>query len=242
MKALENRNLAGAPHVLVIDDDDRIRALVTRFLGENGMVACEAADARQAREMLKRLAFDALVVDVMMPGESGLDFTKSIRKAGNDIPVLLLTALGEAEDRVTGLETGADDYLPKPFEPRELVLRIHSIMKRRPPPAAADEDAGPFRIGGWLFDSALNELRGDDGKTLRLTTVEANLLRALGGCSGQIVGREKLAALCGMEDAGARAIDVQVVRLRRKIEDNPREPRWLQTVRGRGYRLVVESV
>ncbi|MBI4030620.1 MAG: response regulator [Proteobacteria bacterium] len=241
MKALENRNLTGAPHILVIDDDDRIRALVTRFLGENGMVACEAADAGNAREIMKRLAFDALVVDIMMPGENGLDFTKSIRKAGNDVPVLLLTALGEAEDRVSGLETGADDYLPKPFEPRELVLRIHSIMKRRPPPVV-EEEMLPFRFGGWLFDPGLNELRDRGGKILRLTTVEANLLRALGSCPGRIVTREKLAVLCGMEDVGARTIDVQVVRLRRKVEDNPREPRWLQTVRGKGYRLVVESV
>jgi two-component system phosphate regulon response regulator OmpR len=170
----------------------------------------------------------------MMPGESGLDFTKSLRQR-SDIPVLLLTALGEAGDRIAGLETGADDYLPKPFEPRELVLRLQAILRRR----AAMMKPSAFRMGAWLYDPGLNEI-SDGDRAVRLTTAEGVLLQALARRSGETVGREELAALCGV-DAGTRTIDVQVTRLRRKLEDDSRTPRFLQTIRGKGYRLVTEA-
>jgi len=223
------------PHVLIVDDDDRIRQLVSRYLRENGFVASTAADAAQAKETLGVLEFDALVVDIMMPGQNGLDFTKELRKK-SDIPVLLLTALGESADRIAGLETGADDYLPKPFEPKELVLRLQSILRRRPRVEATPQ---AFRVGRWYYDPAHKELTAGD-ETVRLTTVEDNLLCALASRSGEVISREELAALCDM-DAGERTIDVQVTRLRRKIEDDPKKPRNLQTVRGKGYLLRVED-
>lgn len=232
-----NKNLAQQPHVLIVDDDDRIRQLVARFLQDSGFVTAAARDAKYAREVMTRFAFDALVVDIMMPGESGLDFTKSLRAAGNNIPVLLLTALGEAEDRISGLETGADDYLPKPFEPRELVLRLNAILRRRP---AKENKTEGFRIGRWAYNPAHRELTGG-GAPLRLTDVEGTLLEALASRDGEPVTREELAALCGMADSGDRTIDVQVTRLRRKIEEDSRQPRYLLTVRGRGYRLLTEE-
>ncbi len=229
-----NENPADLPHVLVVDDDERIRSLVSRFLYENGFLAVTAKDAAEAYAIFEKFEFDALVVDIMMPGENGLEFTKSIR-AGQDVPILLLTALGEGTDRITGLESGADDYLSKPFEPRELVLRLQSLLRRRPKRA---EDVQSFRVGRWRYDPSVNELQ-DAGEAERLTTVEGNLLRALASRAGVIVGREELAHLCGMDAAGERTIDVQVTRLRRKLEDDPKRPRVLQTVRGKGYVLRV---
>jgi two-component system phosphate regulon response regulator OmpR len=231
-----NQNPESLPHVLVVDDDERIRALVSKFLNENGFLAITAASAAEARAILQRFAFDALVVDIMMPGESGLDFTRSLR-AGNDMPVLLLTALGEGPDRIAGLETGADDYLTKPFEPRELVLRLQAILRRRPPKLA---DVAAFVIGRWTYDPQMNVLNAGD-EVQRLTAVEGTLLRALASRAGQIVGREELATLCDMDDAGERTIDVQVTRLRRKLEEDSRLPRFLQTVRGKGYVLRVDA-
>lgn len=226
------------PHVLVVDDDDRIRALVSRYLRANGFIVAAAPNAAAAAAIVDRAQFDLLVVDVMMPGENGFDFTRRIR-ATSDIPVLLLTALGESSDRIAGLESGADDYLPKPFEPRELVLRLQAILRRRP-----QTDSGPasLRIGRWTYDPAGEDLV-DSGtqETRRLTSVEATLLRALAGQAGTPLSRETLETLCGMDSgspsAGGRTIDVQVTRLRRKLEDDGRTPRFLQTVRGRGYML-----
>ncbi len=220
------------PHVLVVDDDERIRSLVSRFLQENGFLPVTAKDAAEAREILKRFEFDVMVVDIMMPGESGLELTKYVRQAEH-IPVLLLTALGETQDRITGLESGADDYLTKPFEPRELVLRLQTMLRRRPPKTSGDKT---FTIGRWTYNPELNALQ--DGEDIqRLTTVEGNLLRALAGRPGIIVGREELARLCDLDDAGERTIDVQVTRLRRKLEEDSKLPRLLQTVRGKGYVL-----
>ena len=226
------------PHVLVVDDDARIRTLVSRYLRANGFIVVTAPDAAMAQAVLERTEVDLLIVDVMMPGESGLDFTRRIR-AVTDVPVLLLTALGEASDRVAGLESGADDYLAKPFEPRELVLRLQAILRRRPPP---DPSPPVLRIGRWTYDPAQEDLADPDtGETRRLTSVEATLLRALAGQIGTPVSREDLAILCGMEpgpgESTGRTIDVQVTRLRRKLEDDERTPRFLQTVRGRGYVL-----
>jgi two-component system phosphate regulon response regulator OmpR len=198
-------------------------------------VVTTAADAAQARALLARLVFDALVVDVMMPGEDGLSLTRSLRGAG-DVPVLLLTALGEAESRIAGLEAGADDYLAKPFEPRELVLRLQAVLRRRPPP----QSVAAFRVGRWRYDPESSVLEDGDA-VLRLTGVEANLLRALASRAGQAVSRDELARLCAPEAGGERTIDVQVTRLRRKLEDDPKVPRLLQTVRGKGYLLRAEA-
>ena len=234
-KPAENR--ADRPHVLVVDDDDRIRDLVARYLTEHGFVVATTADAGEARAALEAFTFDVLVVDVMMPGETGLEFTRSLR-AKSDIPVLLLTALGETEDRITGLESGADDYLPKPFEPREMVLRLQAILRRRPKP---DEVKKPVRIGAWVFDPVENTLIGEK-EIQRLTTAEISLLNALVQKAGQVVSREDLARLCDMDVSGERTIDVQITRLRRKIEEDTRTPRYLQTVRGKGYLLRVEQL
>jgi two-component system phosphate regulon response regulator OmpR len=230
-------NLANRPHVLVVDDDDRIRDLVARYLTEHGFVVATTAGAAEARAALEAFTFDVLVVDVMMPGETGLEFTRALR-VKNDIPVLLLTALGETDDRITGLESGADDYLPKPFEPRELVLRLQAILRRRP---KAVEDKKPVRIGSWVFDPIENTLIGER-EIQRLTTAEISLLNALVQKAGQVVSRDDLARMCDMDDSGERTIDVQITRLRRKIEEDTRSPRYLQTVRGKGYLLRVEAL
>lgn len=236
--SLPQNNLAERPHVLVVDDDKRIRELVSRYLKDNGFVAVTAQDAAEAREILQDFEFDALVVDVMMPGETGLEFTKAFRKEMN-IPVLLLTALGEIEDKVTGLDAGADDYLPKPFEPRELVARLKAILRRT---AKKNNHAvSPFRVGRWRFDPEVDEIVGADGARVRLTSVEANLLRALASRPGEPISREELARMCEVE-AGERTIDVQVTRLRRKIEEDTKAPRFLQTVRGKGYLLRIEAL
>ncbi len=223
------------PHVLVIDDDDRIRELLSRYLHEHEFVVSTARDASHADEILKRALFDALIVDVMMPGKTGLEFTQNLRKS-SDIPILLLTALGESGDRINGLETGADDYLAKPFEPKELLLRLKAILRRRP--ERIDTKAG-FNLGNWFYDSEQKELQRD-GETIRLTSVEANLLEILATHAGRILSREELARLCGL-DGNDRTIDVQVTRLRRKIEDDSRAPRYLQTIRGQGYLLRAEQ-
>lgn len=224
------------PHVLVVDDDRRIRDLLCRYLGEQGFVVVAAADAFEAEILLKSFEVDALVVDVMMPGKTGLEFTSEYR-AAHDTPVLLLTALGEAQDRITGLEAGADDYLAKPFEPRELVLRLNAILKRTSKPVQARRK---LKIGPWVFDPAHEELSAGE-EVVRLTSAESQLLQALGARSGEVLSREALARACGV-DAGERTIDVQVTRLRRKIEENTKTPRYLQTVRGKGYVLRAEEV
>ncbi|HEU0070058.1 MAG TPA: response regulator transcription factor [Alphaproteobacteria bacterium] len=234
---------ADAPHVLVVDDDRRLRDLLQRYLSENGFRVTTAGDAALARAKLASLAFDLIVLDVMMPGESGLDLTASLRQQSR-VPILLLTAMGEAEDRIRGLERGADDYLPKPFEPRELVLRIKTILTRVREPAPRPTPPQLLRFGDYLFAPGRDELRkGAD--ILRLTTGEAALLRALAETPGAPVSREELSRRVngngtGNDSADAsatRAIDVQVTRLRRKIEPDPKEPRYLQTVRGQGYIL-----
>ena len=222
-----------APHILVVDDDARLRELLRRYLASEGFRVTTAADAAEARERLAGIAFDLMVLDVMMPGESGLALTESRRRT-HDIPIVLLTARGAPEDRIAGFEHCADDYLAKPFEPRELLLRIRTILRRAAPaPAAAD---GPVVLGEAVFDPGRATLtRG--AETIRLTGGEAALLTALARRAGEILTREDIAAALGQVDAGERAIDVQVTRLRRKIEPDPREPVFLQTVRGRGYVL-----
>lgn len=228
---------ADAPHVLVVDDDARLRALLQRFLTEQGFRVSAAGDAAAARKALSSMEFDLLVLDVMMPGESGLDLTDSLRRAGKDVPILMLTARGAPDDRVAGFESGVDDYLPKPFDPRELALRIRTILKRAATPAPAPAAAvHSVQIGLHWFDLDRVELRGPEGP-VRLTGGEAALLLALSRKAGEVLSREEIAEALGTPEAGERAIDVQVTRLRRKIEPDPREPRFLQTVRHRGYVL-----
>lgn len=219
-------------HILVVDDDARLRDLLRQFLSRNGFNVTMAADADNARAKLAAFTFDLAVVDVMLPGESGLDLTRQLR-ATTSLPILLLTARTEPADRIAGLSSGADDYLAKPFEPDELLLRIRAILRRAPPPAmpAPDHVAfGPFR-----FSLPREELTRE-GVVVKLTTAEASLLKALAERADMPVTREDLVAR-GRVDGGERTIDVQVTRLRRKIEDDPRNPRWLQTVRGAGYIL-----
>jgi two-component system phosphate regulon response regulator OmpR len=179
---------------------------------------------------------ELLVLDVMMPGESGLDLTEALRRENADLPVLLLTARGAPEDRIAGFEAGADDYLPKPFDPKELLLRIRARLRRAPPPPAAEPQAGPLALGVLEFDPARGELRGADG-VVRLTGGEAGLLAVLARKPNEVLSREDIVAALDMDETGERAIDVMVTRLRRKIESDPREPRFLHTVRGRGYVL-----
>jgi two-component system phosphate regulon response regulator OmpR len=221
-------------HILVVDDDKRLRELLRRYLSEQGFLVTAAASAAEARERLAGLAFDLIVLDVMMPGESGLELTRALRREGR-VPILLLTAMSEGEDRIAGLETGADDYLTKPFEPRELVLRIRAILRRAP---HEDATSRQVRFGPMSFDLERLILRRG-GEEIRLTSAETELLAALARRAGEPVAREDLrAAGTGAEDA--RTVDVQVARLRRKIEDDPRFPRYLQTVRGRGYLLRAD--
>ena len=217
-----------AVHILVVDDDDRLRDLLQRYLGEYGFRVSTASSAAEARTALSGLSFDLLVLDLMMPGESGLDLTKDIRRS-NSLPILLLTAMGEAEDRITGLEVGADDYLSKPFEPRELVLRIEAILRRGGPKT---EELSEISFGACRFDIERGELMRD-GEIVRLTSGEMEMLRLFARRPGVTVGR---AELLNQSDAGnVRAVDVQITRLRRKIEDDPKEPRHLSTVWGQGY-------
>jgi two-component system phosphate regulon response regulator OmpR len=221
----------GLPHILVVDDDTRLRQLLRKYLMDHGFMVATARDAADARAQLDGLSFDLIVLDVMMPGETGLELTAALRRT-SEIPILLLTARGEPDDRIAGLEAGADDYLAKPFEPRELVLRINAILRRLPPPG---EPVRTLRLGRWTWHPDRDELRCGD-EILRLTTAEAALLRVLAADPGVTLSREDLTERARI-DGNARSVDVQVTRLRRKIEDDPRQPRYLHTVRGEGYVL-----
>jgi two-component system phosphate regulon response regulator OmpR len=223
-------------HILVVDDDARLRALLQRFLTEQGFRVSTAENAATARAALADMAFDLLVLDVMMPGESGLELTAALRAEGQEVPILMLTARGAPDDRIAGLEQGVDDYLAKPFDPRELALRIRTILRRTVPAPAAPQSLAPMQIGNRWFDIERAELRGPDG-IIRLTGGEAALMQALARRAGEILSREDIGEALGTPDAGERAIDVQVTRLRRKVEPDPREPRFIQTIRHRGYVL-----
>ncbi|HEV8466408.1 MAG TPA: response regulator transcription factor [Pseudolabrys sp.] len=224
-----------APHLLVVDDDRRIRDLLSRFLAGEGYRVSTAETAADARSRLKGLSFDLLILDVMMPGESGFDLAKAIRGDSN-VPILMLTARDAAESRIKGLEMGADDYLSKPFEPRELSLRIANILKRAQP--AAPQPVESVRFGPFVYHLARGELRKGD-EIIRLTDREREMLRVLAGSPGETVTRLSLAG--NGDSVSERAVDVQVNRLRRKIELNPANPLFVQTVRGIGYRLVITS-
>jgi two-component system phosphate regulon response regulator OmpR len=222
------------PHLLVVDDDARLRELLRRYLSDSGFRVTGAADALQARKQLASFAFDLIVLDVMMPGESGLDLTREMRSPGRQrLPILLLTAMDEPGDRVAGLEVGADDYLAKPFEPRELVLRIRNILERRTAPLPEEEPG--LRFGAFRLDPVRGDLfRRDD--IVHLTAAEASLLSLLAARAGEAVSREDLSQSAQFS-GNVRNVDVQMTRLRRKIEEDPRYPRYLQTVRGVGYVL-----
>lgn len=218
------------PHILVVDDDNRLRELLRKFLTENNFRVTSSANAAEARNILTSLEFDLLVLDVMMPGESGLELTSVLRETSR-VPILLLTAMGESEHRIDGLERGADDYLAKPFEPRELLARIRSILRRVAPQGGKTL----IILGNHQYDPLRQQLLGPDGP-IRLTNAEARLLQVLVANPGNPISRESLQEKSQLRGS-IRAVDVQVTRLRRKIEPNPKMPRYLQTIRGQGYVL-----
>jgi two-component system phosphate regulon response regulator OmpR len=223
-----------APHLLVVDDDTRIRNLLKQYLTENGFRITVAGNADEARRQIAGLDFDLIVLDIMMPGETGVELTKSLR-VEKTVPILMLTALSETDSRVTGLEAGADDYLSKPFDPRELILRINNILRRGGPSSTPKVEQLVF--GPYTFQIARRELKRG-GETLKLTDREQEILAIFAARAGETIPRHELVA--GEADVGERTIDVQINRLRRKIERDPANPVWLQTVRGIGYRLSIE--
>jgi two-component system phosphate regulon response regulator OmpR len=230
-------------HLLIVDDDERIRGLLQKFLMRNGFMSSIARDAAHARRLLEGLAFDLIVLDVMMPGEDGLSLCRDIRET-KGTPILLLTAKGEAEDRITGLEAGADDYLAKPFEPKELLLRINAILRRMPKPAEDTEVPQVLHLGPVRYDLERSEM-WHGTEQVRLTATEAALMRIFTAAPNKPISRTDLVSLLNRDKAGVdqvqeRAVDVQITRLRRKMEMNPKQPRYLQTVRGAGYMLAPD--
>lgn len=230
------------PHLLIVDDDERIRALLAKFLLRHGFLISTARDAAHARRLLAGLEFDMIVLDVMMPGEDGISLTRDLRTK-LQTPILLLTAKGETDDRISGLEAGADDYLIKPFEPKELLLRINSILRRMPASVAVNTAPKVLHLGPVRYDIARAELL--NGETpIRLTATEALLMKIFAASPSEPITRLQLIEQLGRSGsdgaAQERAVDVQITRLRRKIEVDPKEPRYLQTVRGAGYMLAPE--
>ena len=223
-----------APHWLVVDDDTRSRTLLSQYLVEQSFRVTVAATAAEARRKLESLDFDLLILDVMMPGETGVELTKSLRKT-KDVPILMLTALSETDRRIQGLEAGADDYIAKPFDPRELVLRINNILKRGGPTPELKQEQVIF--GPFTFHIARRELKRG-AEIIRLTDREQEIMTLFGERAGETVPRHQLVG--GDSAVGERTIDVQINRLRRKIENDPANPLFLQTVRGIGYRLSIE--
>ena len=227
-------------HILVVDDDERIRGLLQKFLAKHDYWVTTARDAAHARRLLEGLEFDLLVLDVMMPGEDGLSLTKDLSEKLST-PILLLTARGEADDRIKGLEVGADDYLAKPFEPRELLLRINAILRRVPKPEPSKDVPKTLQLGPVRYDMTRGELwHGPD--LVRLTATESALMRLFSAKPNEPISRTQLVEDLGRDDGQAqeRAVDVQITRLRRKIETDPKSPRYLQTVRGAGYMLAPD--
>ena len=229
------------PHLLVVDDDERIRSLLQQFLVQDGYLISTAENAEQARILLSGIEFDLIILDVMMPGQDGVSFTGELRNLGNNTPILLLTARGETEDRIKGLEVGADDYLPKPFEPKELLLRINAILRRMPDLKEDKMIPKTLDFGNLRYNVARNEL-WDGENQVRLTTTESQLMKIFTSALGEPISRADLVMSLGRDVSLAqdRAIDVQITRLRRKIEVNPSQPRYLQTVRGAGYMLLFD--
>ena len=229
------------PHLLIVDDDERIRSLLQQFLVQSDYLVSTAENAKQAITLLSAIEFDLIILDVMMPGQDGISFTAKLRNLKNNTPILLLTARGEIEDRIKGLEAGADDYLPKPFEPKELLLRINAILRRMADLKEEQIMPKTLNFGNLKYDVARNELwEGKD--QIRLTTTESQLMKIFTSALGEPISRANLVTSLGkaVSLAQDRAIDVQITRLRRKIEVNPSKPRYLQTVRGAGYMLLFD--
>ena len=221
------------PHILIVDDDTRLRRLLQRYLTKNGFQVAEAPSADEAAEVIRLLDFDLIIMDMMMPGTDGLSMVQNLRQAGNKTPILMLTAMGDVDHRISGLEAGADDYLGKPFEPRELVLRINSILRRIPDKS----QARLVLFGDCSFDAQTGALtRG--GEPVALTGLETDLLRYFVGHAGQTVSRSELMPL--MKTDNDRTVDVQMTRLRKKVETDGARPICIQTVRGQGYRLITK--
>ncbi len=222
------------PHILVVDDDDRLRVLLSKYLSEQGFMVTAAANAVEARGKLAAFIFDLLILDVMMPGETGLELLESLKD--NSTPTLMLSAMGEVEDRISGLELGAEDYLTKPFEPKELVLRIRAILRRV---SAQEEKSQIIQFGAFRFDLANLQLKRAD-EIIYLTSNEALMLKLLAQQIGTPISREDLSRL--MPNSGnERSVDVQMVRLRKKIEENDSKPLYIQTIRGAGYVLYAQK-
>lgn len=232
-----NGPLDDLPHVLIVDDDKRLRELLGSFLSANGCRVSAVSAAADARLRMQGMSFDLVVLDVMMPGETGVDFAASLRAAGNDVPILMLSARAEIEHRIEGLSAGVDDYLTKPFEPRELLLRVQAILKRHALAQPASIEVAEVSFGAFSFNLLRGELRRD-GQIVHLTTRERDILRILAQRAGEPVARADIIEPA-QEDTN-RAVDVQINRLRRKIEDQPAMPVYLQTVRGHGYTLHVD--
>ena len=229
------------PHLLIVDDDERIRSLLQQFLIQSDYLVSTAENAKQAITLLSAIEFDLIILDVMMPGQDGISFTAKLRNLKNNTPILLLTARGETEDRIKGLEAGADDYLPKPFEPKELLLRINAILRRMADLKEEQIMPKTLNFGNLKYDVARNELwEGKD--QIRLTTTESQLMKIFTSALGEPISRANLVTSLGkaVSLAQDRAIDVQITRLRRKIEVNSSKPRYLQTVRGAGYMLLFD--
>lgn len=227
-------------HLLIVDDDERIRVLLQKFLIRNGFLVTSARDAAHARRILSGLDFDLIVLDVMMPGEDGVALTRSLRETSMT-PILLLTAKGETENRIEGLEAGADDYLAKPFEPKELLLRINAILRRMPEPDATEVAPKVLHLGPVRYEIERGELwKGEE--LVRLTATEAQLMRIFSAKPSEPISRAQLVEDLGRDKGQAqeRAVDVQITRLRRKLENDPKQPRYLQTVRGAGYMLAPD--
>ena len=227
-------------HLLIVDDDERIRSLLQKFLMRNGFLVSSARDAAHARRVLAGLDFDLIVMDVMMPGEDGVSLCRSLRET-LATPILLLTAKGETGDRIEGLEAGADDYLPKPFEPKELLLRINAILRRVPDIRPEEAQPKILTLGPIRYDMERGEMwQGED--LVRLTATETQLMKIFSASPGEAISRAKLVEDLGRDrgQAQERAVDVQITRLRRKIESDPKQPRYLQTVRGAGYMLAPD--
>jgi two-component system phosphate regulon response regulator OmpR len=227
---------ADNPHLLVVDDDQRLRSLLQRYLTSNGFRVTAAADAKEARALIKSIDFDCLVLDVMMPGESGLDLASDLRTR-SEVPILMLTARSDTEHRIAGLEHGADDYLAKPFEPRELMLRLSALIRRTS--AMRTPSLRQVHMGECVFDPERGELTRA-GRHVKLTSSEIQLLRLFATHAGRAFGRDQLCSRLNI--ALERSVDVQVTRLRRKIEEDPKLPLYIQTVRGVGYVLVPDRV
>jgi two-component system phosphate regulon response regulator OmpR len=227
-------------YLLIVDDDERIRGLLQKFLIRNGFLVSVARDAAHAERILSGLDFDLVILDVMMPGEDGVSFCRRLRET-RKLPILLLTAKGETEDRIAGLEAGADDYLAKPFEPKELLLRLNAILRRVPPEEPSAVVPKLLSLGDLRYDVEKGSLWKGEAP-VRLTSTEAQLMRIFSACPGVAVSRAKLVEDLGRDGGQAqeRAVDVQITRLRRKLEADPKQPRYLQTVRGAGYMLAPD--